>query len=75
MLKSFAIRCFTAVLILMAAAGGAFAQGNAVPVQQQLARTQEARHFGGIQGLDRSYVLRHWGTPYCRPPRRAGGRQ
>jgi hypothetical protein len=36
MLKSFAIRCFTAVLILMAAAGGAFARGDAVPVQQQL---------------------------------------
>ena len=36
MLKSFATRCFTAVLILMAAAGGAFAQGNAVAVQQQL---------------------------------------
>jgi hypothetical protein len=29
-------RCFTAVLILMAAAGGAFAQGNAVAVQQQV---------------------------------------
>jgi ketosteroid isomerase-like protein len=36
MLKSFATRCFAALLILTAAAGGAFAQGDAVAVQQQL---------------------------------------
>jgi len=36
MVKSFAIRCFTALLIVTAAAGGAFAQGDAVAVQEQL---------------------------------------
>jgi ketosteroid isomerase-like protein len=36
MLKSFAGRCFAALLILAGAAGGALAQGDPVAVQQQL---------------------------------------
>jgi len=36
MLKSFAVRCSAALLILMAAAGAAFAQEGPVAVQQQL---------------------------------------
>ncbi|MGA7379820.1 MAG: hypothetical protein WBX03_03125 [Terriglobales bacterium] len=36
MLKSFAFRCFAALLILTAAAGVAMAQSNPVAVQQQL---------------------------------------
>lgn len=36
MLKLFATRCIAAVLLLTVAAGGAFAQGDAVAVQQQL---------------------------------------
>src|SRR5271166_2507075 len=40
--------------------------------QQQLAGMQEARYFGGIQGLDRRYMLRHGRAPFFLPPRRAG---
>jgi hypothetical protein len=36
MLKSFAVRCFAALLILAAAAGGSLAQADPVTVQQQL---------------------------------------